>query len=208
MKNKTTTVFESQASEYDLWFDNHPELFQNECKVLLKAIPNGMGVEIGVGTGRFAEALKIPVGVEPAHAMAQMAIARGINVVKATAEELPFHGQSFDFALMVTTVCFLNDVSKAFSEAHRVLKKNGNFIIGMIDRESYLGMKYETQKTTNPWYRDAYFHSVKEITDILEQADFTCFEYWQTLLSKDEKIEEPQPGFGLGGFIVIKADKK
>jgi len=90
MKAINTTIFESQAQEYDAWFDNHPELFQNEYLTLKNAIPGGIGIEIGVGTGRFAEVLKIPVGVEPAHAMAQMAIARGITVIKTKAEELPF----------------------------------------------------------------------------------------------------------------------
>ncbi|HJS53696.1 MAG TPA: class I SAM-dependent methyltransferase, partial [Chitinophagaceae bacterium] len=174
MSEIKTSIFESEAQDYDAWFDRHAELFQSECLALQKLVPGeGIGVEIGVGTGRFAGQLNISVGVEPAHSMAQMALARGITVIKASAEDLPFHDQTFDFALMVTTVCFLNDIPKAFNEAHRVLKKNGVFIIGMIDKESERGKGYEAQKTTNPWYRDAHFHSVKEITDLLERAGFT-----------------------------------
>lgn len=208
MPEANKSIFESDAQEYDAWFDRHTALFQNECKALKKLVPGkGIGIEIGVGTGRFAEQLNISVGVEPAHSIAQMAIAKGITVVKATAGELPFHSLTFDFALMVTTVCFLNDIPKAFNEAHRIIKEDGSFIIGMIDRESELGKKYEAQKATNPWYKDAHFHSVKEITDLLEQAGFTQFEYQQTLFSADEQITEPQPGFGKGSFIVIRSQK-
>jgi ubiquinone/menaquinone biosynthesis C-methylase UbiE len=204
----STTIFDSSALEYDNWFSDHPELFQNECGALLKAIPGtGAGIEIGAGTGRFAAALKIPAGVEPSHAMAQIAIARGILVINAKAEELPFHRQSFDFSVMITTDCFLDNIAKAFAEAHRIIKKNGHFIVAMIDKDSELGRKYESMKATNPWYRDAHFHSVPEITDLLQQADFTGFEYWQTLFTSKEELTDPLPGFGKGSFVVIRSQK-
>lgn len=207
MKQINRTAFDSKAADYDGWFDNHPELFQNECEALSKAIPQGIGIEIGVGTGRFAEVLKIPVGVEPAHAMAQMAIARGITVINSKAEELPFHSLSFEYAVMITTDCFLDNISKAFTEAHRIIKNNGVFIIAMIDKESELGKQYEAKKSTNIWYKDAQFHSVHEITDLLQQAGFTSFEYWQTLFTNKEELTAPLPGFGKGGFVVIRSQK-
>lgn len=207
MANINTTVFESQAQEYDSWFDNHPELFQNECRALKKAIPGGIGIEIGVGTGRFAEALIIPVGAEPAQAMAQMAIARGIIVIRSKAEELPLHSLSFDYAIMITTDCFLDNTAKAFSETHRIIKKNGIFVVAMIDKESRLGKQYEKKKATSIWYKDAHFHSVPEITKQLQLAGFTNFEYWQTLFTDKEELTDPLPGFGKGGFVVICSQK-
>jgi ubiquinone/menaquinone biosynthesis C-methylase UbiE len=202
------SIFDSSAADYDSWFDRHSNIFENELAVIRKLIPeNGKGIEIGAGTGRFSKALGISIGIEPSHAMAQMAIARGISVINAKAEALPFHSLSFDFALMVTTVCFLNDIPKAFNEAHRILKKNGSFILGMIDKESELGKKYEAQKATNPWYKDAHFHAVKEITELLEQSGFTQFEYWQTLFISIEQTETPEPGYGKGSFVVIRAQK-
>lgn len=202
-------MFDSNAADYDNWFDRHSIFFENELLAIRELIPVGVkGVEIGAGTGRFAKALDIPIGIEPSHAMAQMAIARGITIVKATAEDLPFHSLSFDFVLMVTTVCFLDNIPKAFNEAHRILKKNGSFVIGMIDKGSELGKKYEAQKATNPWYKDAHFHSVREISDLLEQSGFTEFEYMQTLFSVSEEITEPEPGSGKGSFVVIKAQKQ
>jgi hypothetical protein len=51
---------------------------------------SGTGVEIGVGTGRFAEPLGIRVGVEPSKAMRQVAQKRGIEVIDGVAQVLPF----------------------------------------------------------------------------------------------------------------------
>ncbi len=64
---------------------------------------------MGVGTGRFALPPGITVGVEPALAMTSIARKRGIEVYEARAEELPFDNESFDFVVMVTTICFLRD---------------------------------------------------------------------------------------------------
>lgn len=207
MEEINPAVFDSNAVDYDNWFDRHPGIFQNECKALKKAIPDGIGIEIGVGTGRFAELLKIPVGVEPAHAMAQMAIARGITVINAKGEELPFHSLSFDYAIMITTDCFLDNIVKAFAEAHRIIKKNGFFVVAMIDKDSELGKQYEAKKTISIWYKDAHFHSVHEITDQLQEAGFTSFEYWQTLFTNKEELTDTLPGFGKGGFVVIRSQK-
>ncbi len=208
MKQHNPTIFDSNAADYDHWFERHKELFQNECKAISLAIPEeSNGVEIGVGTGRFAEVLKIGVGVEPAHSMARMAIARGITVIKAKGEELPFHSESFGYAVMITADCFLEDIHRAFGEAHRVIKKNGFFIVAIIDKDSAMGKQYKAKKGINSWYKNAHFHSVKEITDQLRQAGFTSFEYWQTLFSNKEEITPPLPGFGKGSFVVIRSQK-
>ncbi len=202
------SVFDTRAAGYDTWFDKHFNLFQNELSALRKAIPgNATGIDIGAGTGRFTQALGISIAAEPSPAMAQIAIAKGITVVKANAEELPFHDRSFDFALMVTVDCFLSDISQSFREARRVLKNNGFFILGMIDKGSELGISYDAQKATNPWYKDARFHAVQEITGFLQQAGFTKFEYWQTIFSSNEELTEPRPGYGTGSFVVIRSQK-
>lgn len=208
MTDMKISTFDSNAREYDDWFHRHPGLFQSECRALEKAIPvEGTGIEIGVGTGRFAKALNIAAGVEPSQSMAEMAVARGIIVINAKAENLPLHSRSFDYAVMVTAVCFLEDIPKAFSEANRIINKNGDFVVGMIDRESDLGKTYESMKAANSWYKDAHFHSVPEIAELMQKAGFTEFKYWQTLFSGNEDMSDPLPGFGKGSFVVIGARK-
>ena len=205
----TTTAFNQNTFEYDQWFENHSSVYQSEILVLQQAIPqNKIGIEIGVGTGRFAEPLNIKFGVESSENMAKVAEQRGITVYKASAERMPIDNATFDFVLMVTTVCFLSDLPKAFSEVYRILKPNGEIILAIIDKNSELGKKYEKEKSSNKFYSDAHFHSTEELIVLLQQSHFQNFQYWQTLTSlKENEIEKPEKGYGQGSFVVIKAQK-
>jgi len=60
-----TEVFDKQAKEYDAWFDNYPFVFQSEVEALKALLPIGdsHGIEVGLGSGRFAKALGIKEGV-------------------------------------------------------------------------------------------------------------------------------------------------
>jgi ubiquinone/menaquinone biosynthesis C-methylase UbiE len=203
------SVFDNNALEYDNWFDKHSNIYQSEILALKEAIPmNKKGLEIGSGTGRFSLPFNINIGVEPSFNMSKLAEQNGMTIINAVAENLPFHNHSFDFALMVTTVCFLSDIPKAFSEVHRILKPKGAIILAIIDKNSELGKKYEAEKLENKFYKDAHFHSTKEITELLGQSDFYSFSYWQTLTKfGTSEIEQPKHGFGEGSFVVIKAIK-
>lgn len=206
---ETIKAFDQNASAYDLWFEKHPSVYQSELQAVKQAIPkNKKGVEIGVGTGRFAEPLNIKFGVEPSENMAKIAAQRGIIVYRAEAENLPIENEAFDFALMVTTVCFVSDKRKSFAEANRILKPEGEIILAIIDKNSQLGRIYEKAKSENKFYRDAHFYSPEEITEQLKQTGFGLFSYWQTLIKPNSgEIERPKPGFGEGSFVVIKANK-
>lgn len=94
--------FEKYSKEYDDWFDNNQSLYQEELQVLKKLVDNAKnGLEIGIGTGRFALPIGIKVGVEPSAKMRDIAILKGLSVVDGIAEELPFKNEEFDFAIMV-----------------------------------------------------------------------------------------------------------
>ncbi|QBQ55592.1 methyltransferase domain-containing protein [Nitrosococcus wardiae] len=57
---------------------------------------HGLGLAIGVGTGRFAAPLRVQVGIDPAHKVQAYATKRGISSAQAIAEALPFTNNSFD----------------------------------------------------------------------------------------------------------------
>lgn len=202
------TPFQENATEYDAWFEKHPDQYQAELETLRSLMPaSGRGVEIGVGTGRFAGPLGISVGIEPSPRMAEVARRRGIEVVEGVAESLPFADNSFDFAVMVTVVCFLDDIAKAFQETWRILKPSGTFVIGFIDRESELGRIYSQKTEESTFYRDANFYSVSELVVLLTKTGFSGFSYRQTLLP-DETALTVREGFGSGSFVVIQAHKQ
>lgn len=162
---------------------------------------------MGIGSGRFAVPFGITVGVEPSAKMALKAQKLGITVYPNVAENLPFNNGEFDFLLMVTTICFVDDVLQSFREAFRVLKSNGCIIIGFIDRESELGKKYSNPQNRSVFYQDAIFFTPEEIKNYLTDAGFEDVTFTQTLIPEEtEKII--QEGFGKGAFVVIKAVKK
>jgi ubiquinone/menaquinone biosynthesis C-methylase UbiE len=199
--------FESFSKAYDEWFERNPQKYKLELKAVKTFIPqNAKGLEVGVGSGKFAAPLGIKTGVEPSNKMAQIAESSGINVIKAVAEALPFEDESFDFVLMVTTICFVDDIKKSFKEAHRVLKKDGFIVVGFVDKDSELGNKYQKNRDKSKFYKEATFFSTSEVVDLLKDAGFKSFEIKQTLLPQDEK-KDIIDGFGKGSFVVIKGIK-
>jgi len=201
--------FERHYERYERWFEEHRYAYLSELEAVRRLIPKGEGMEIGVGSGRFAEPLGIKQGVEPSKRMAEIARKRGIKVIEGVAEELPFEDESFDFLLMVTTICFLDDAEEALREAHRVLKLGGSMIIGFIDRESPLGKEYLKHKEENVFYREATFYSVKDVLSLLR--GFRYASSLQTIFRSLNSIDSIEPvleGYGKGSFVVIRAVKE
>ena len=201
--------FEKYSEEYDQWFNNHPDLYAAEIEAIRRLIPSteAEGMEVGVGSGKFAVPLGIKVGVEPSEKMASIARLQGIDVHSGVAEDLPFSDGRFDFVMMVTTICFVDDIVKSFKEAFRVLKIDGFIIIGFVDKESELGKQYSEKKENSRFYKDATFFSVPEVLSYLNVSGFVVSNVLQTLIP-GEIPNTILEGFGKGSFVVIKGVKK
>jgi SAM-dependent methyltransferase len=203
--------FEKNVNKYEAWFDRHRGAYESELEAIRALLPRrGEGLEVGVGTGRFAAPLRVRVGIDPAKAMGKLAIKRGIEVCYGVGENLPWEDSSFDFVLLVTTICFLDDVAAALGEAYRVLRSGGCILVGFIDRESALGKVYEQRKGDNEFYRDATFFSVSEVVRHLKQAGFRGFLFRQTIFQSPTEMEQADPvrsGYGEGSFVVVRAKK-
>ncbi|MEW6685924.1 MAG: class I SAM-dependent methyltransferase [Candidatus Edwardsbacteria bacterium] len=206
-----TEPFEKHASQYEEWFERNKFAYQSELQAIKKLLPESEnGIEIGVGSGRFAAPLGIRLGLDPSKEMRKIAQRRGIEVIDGVAEAIPFGDSQFDFVLMVTTLCFLDDIETALKEIHRVLKSGGNIIIGFINANSPMGRLYQQKKNDNVFYRDATFYSVEEVVAYLKNAGFTDFDFRQTLfrpLAEIRDIESVKEGYGEGSFVVVKATK-
>jgi SAM-dependent methyltransferase len=203
--------FEKHPLQYEQWFDRHKFAYESELQAIRKLLPqHGNGLEIGIGSGRFAAPLGIKLGLEPSSKMMEIAQARGIEVIGGVGESLPFRDSQFDFATMVTTICFLDDVEVAFSEAYRILKPGGCLIIGFIDKDSSIGQLYQQHKNENVFYRVATFYSVDEVVSHLKMAGFKVFNFAQTIfhnLAEIKGIEPVREGYGEGSFVVVRAVK-
>ena len=204
-----TEPFEAHTDRYEAWFDENESTYRSEIRALERVVDlETFGVEIGVGTGQFAVPLGIDVGVDPALEMLREAVTKDIAVVRGVAEALPFRDDQFEVALIVTTICFVDDVTTTLEEAARVLEPGGRVALGYIDRDSTYGRHYQEIKDENPFYRNATFVSTEELLDELESVGYTDVETYQTVFSppgEDAGIEEVRRGYGDGSFVALAA---
>jgi tRNA-Thr(GGU) m(6)t(6)A37 methyltransferase TsaA len=202
MESEIILHFQKTWKTYDEWYDHHRALYESELAALKKVVPSGVGLEIGVGTGRFAAPLRVRFGLDPAGNMLRLAKKRGIRVVQGLGESLPFKAEACVFIQIVVVFEFL-----FLKEAARTLKKNGALILGFIDKDSSWGRYYARDPSPR-----LYFHppSRRDILDILKEIGMELQATYQTLFQPPPDIslrEVPKGGWGEGGFVVFKAVK-
>ena len=203
------TIFDEHFQDYDLWYEKYEKAYLSELEAVRKALPEqGIGIEVGVGTGRFAAPLGIEVGIDPSLNMLRIARQRGVLAVAARGEALPFRDRQFDYALIAITICFVDDAREVIAETARVLRSGGKIVIAIIDRDSFLGRLYQSKKSK--FYKVARFFSVDAVVALLSQAGFASFEFLQTIFNVPDEvgtIQAPEEGYGKGGFVVISGSK-
>ncbi len=144
------------------------------------------------------------------HEAAYLSELLALRPFEAVAEYLPFASGSFDHALVVTTLCFVDSPARMLVEARRVLKPGGRLVIGFIDRASALGHHYLAHQAENVFYRDATFYSAEEVERLLLESRFSIDVWGQTLvrpLAETLDIEPLRAGYGQCAFVVVAATR-
>jgi SAM-dependent methyltransferase len=205
--------FETHYAEYDAWFDEHANVYQSELLAIRALLPpQGTWVEIGVGSGRFASQLGIKTGIEPAAGIAGLARERGVDVIRGSAEDLPLPDASVDAAFLITTVCFVSDMDRAFHEVARVLRPAGAAIVAFVPKDSPLGALYAETADRDRFLKHATLRARADVVDGLTKAGLTIERATHTLTGDpatcDERIEAPHPGYDRGSFVVVRAVKR
>ncbi len=201
------------AAEYDSWYERHPDFFRAELEALRPLVIRypEPGLEIGVGTGRFAAELGIGHGIDPDEQMLELAKKRGIKTERGYGEALPYRSESFGKVLIITAFPFFSAPEKVAKEVHRVLIPGGGLIIGMLPRNGYFGRKYMAAgKEGDIRFKNAHFYTPAEILALLRPY-FKFEDAYSTLMG-----EPPQPDVVKGtlenaGFVAMawrKVSKK
>lgn len=207
--------FDELALEYDAWFDGDGRLIffieVQAFQMLLPSLPKPW-LEIGVGSGRFAQTLGIETGVDPSFKLLQIAHQRGVNVFQGRGEQLLFSEGSFGTVFLIVTLCFLDSPLDVLKEASRVLIPGGKIALGLVLEESPWGRFYQRKKAEgHRFYRYARFYSFDEVVNLLVQAGLVTEKVISTLFQKPGKVyhvEKPREGYSPdAGFTIITAGK-
>jgi len=207
--------FDNLASAYDAWFEGEGKgIFAIEVRALDEVLPflAKPWLEIGVGSGRFAQVLGIETGVDPSIKLVEMARKRGITVLLGRGEQQLFDKESFGIVFLIVTLCFVDSPLDVLREAYRILVPSGKVVLGLVLSESPWGKFYQQKKQQgHRFYKYATFYSYDEVVRLLEEAGFLIEKVVSTLFQKPgkgEHMELPQSGFySDAGFTVIVAGK-
>lgn len=207
-------VFDELADRYDGWFETPRgrAIFRIEVaclKELMSGEYRGRWLEVGVGTGRFAEALGIKEGVDPSRAVLEFAAKRGIKTKVGYGESLPYLDAAFDGVLLVTTICFLDDPKKTLKECRRVLKRGGRLVVGLVPADSAWGTFYTRKgREGHPFYSQARFYTCDQVIDLARRAGLVLDGARSCLLTSPEEPVADAPsleGMVTGaGFVAMK----
>lgn len=203
-----TKPFSENLLRYEKWFAENARLYEAEIATLKEFIPaEGLGLEVGVGSGLFSKPLGVAFGIDPCPEMLALAQKRGIKIMAGVAEALPCKSLKFDYILMVTVVCFFDDPCKAFQEAKRVLVPGGRLIVAYVDRLSPLGQEYLEHQNESTFYQEAHFFSSPELQAMMLVSGFKQFSFRQVVPTGADGGEAftVLPGYGEGGFVVVEA---
>ena len=213
--NGDISPFDNLALEYDAWFDREGSLiFFIEVQAFKSLLPSLLKpwLEIGVGSGRFAQALGIETGVDPSIKLVEMARRRGVTAFLGRGEQELFEEESFGAVFLIVTLCFLDSPLEVLKEANRILMPSGKIVLGLVLKESPWGHFYQVKKAQgHRFYRYATFYSCDEVVRLIVQAGFVTEKIVSTLFQRPGEVhgtEEPNEGyFPNAGFTIIVADK-
>jgi SAM-dependent methyltransferase len=207
--------FDNLAQEYDAWFDNEGRLiFSSELQAFRELLPflPKPWLEIGVGSGRFAQALGIETGIDPSARLVEMAKKRGINTLLGEGEQEFFDEESLGTVFLIVTLCFLDSPLDVLKEANRILMRGGKTVLGLVLEESPWGRFYQLKKAEgHRFYKYATFYQYDDVIRLMAQAGFVNERTVSTLFQSPgevKDVEEAREGyFPDAGFTIIVAGK-
>lgn len=201
-------AFDSWAADYDEWYTRNSSLASIELRTVSLLEPKGRGIEVGGGSGFFSLPFQAIV-LEPAMGMASLANQRGLDVVMGIGERPPIRDSSMDYALLVVTLCFLENPAPTLLSIQSLLRRGGSLIACIVPRGSKYGRLYEEKgRSGHRFYSLAKFYSVEETIDMLKSTKLEIKPLVSASLGDDgePKLIDSKDAENFG-FVCIKAIK-
>lgn len=152
---------------------------KKERRELLKDITGDI-IEFGAGTGVnfefYPEDTRV-IAIEPDSALGNEAKnkikGKNIEVVFASAEDLPFSDDSFDSVVITLALCTIGHPDKALKEAKRVCKPNGSLLILEHIRNDNRCLSFLQDILTPLWKRFAMgCHLNRDTLSLIKENNF------------------------------------
>jgi demethylmenaquinone methyltransferase/2-methoxy-6-polyprenyl-1,4-benzoquinol methylase len=164
--------------------------------------PGRAHLDVGSGTGLCAAISQEIVGpagrtvaLDPSTGMLEMARRRGVReTVVGRAERLPFADGTFDLVSMSYMLRHVEDLSLAFTEAHRVLRPGGRIVI------------FELTSPSNPVARAAFRGAMHwavpavGVVASMRPATFPMMRYWAQTIDAAVRPERIVDALAAAGF--------
>jgi len=186
----TAGIFDLYAEKYDRWYEDHRLLYLSELEVV-RYLGCRDGLEIGVGSGRFASEIGLRAGIDPSYKMLRY-VKGDIDLVLGVGEALPFRSRSYPCSLIVVTLCFAENPLELLREAARV---SSRVVVCIVPKNSPWGKTYiELGRRGHIFYSHARFYTVKEVVEMIEAVGLKLTNIVATLSrgpDKDESFEKP-----------------
>ena len=136
-------AFDVAAERYDRFMGRYSSLLSSQMAGLAAVRPGERALDVGCGPGALTAELAARLGpeavsaVDPSEPFVAAARLRnpGVDVRRATAEDLPFESGSFDASLAQLVVHFMSDPVAGLSEMARVTRAGGRVVACVWDFE-------------------------------------------------------------------------
>lgn len=124
--------YDAIAKGYDRLYKLEQERKFNNLRAFLPKC--GIILDAGCGTGFITKNLGDAIGVDSSIEMLKLAPEK-LRVACADLADLPFRDESFDCVFSLTVLQDVDRLESAINEISRVLKKNGIFILSVLDKK-------------------------------------------------------------------------
>jgi|GEM_PF-326084 ubiquinone/menaquinone biosynthesis C-methylase UbiE len=192
-------TFDRFATQFDSWFRKNRKIFLSEMNAVMLSKPEGVTLDVGVGSGVFSSNLPVELGVDLSISLLKLSRDRGLQVVQADASNLPLRNSSFDSVVSTFTICFVENLASMLGEAKRVLRKGGKLVVGEITADSSWGRKYsEEGKRGHRFYSKARFFTFRDTVKFLRSSGFEPKHVFGTISYSPEDRPRIERAYRLG----------
>ena len=189
------------AATYDRLLKGTEEAGLRETRRETLAEASGRTIDLGAGTGvnhgLFPEAVTELVMAEPDPHMFKRLRAKvdqgaNLELIQASADDLPFEDDSFDTAVFTLVLCTVPDPAAALAETARVLKPGGKLLFVEHVRADDPGLARWQDRLERPWrfFADG-CHCNRDTVATIEAAPFEIERVEQGDLPKSPPIVRP-----------------